>query len=150
MNTQKTRNFKRTRGGAGFTLLEMVIVLGIIALILGAAIGLSGGFMGMGRITATEAKLQKIEAALITYRNLAGFYPSEAQGLSALVEKPSTTPVPRRWEQFFDVVPKDDWGNDFVYKYPGIQDPSRPEVISKGKDMELGTEDDISNQDPKG
>ena len=105
--------------------------------------------MGLGRITSTEAKIQRVSSALMSYRTLAGHYPSEAQGLSSLVERPTSAPEPRRWEKFFDSVPQDAWSNDFEYKYPGTKDPSRPEVISKGKDGELGTADDISSQDPK-
>ena len=55
---------------------------------------------------------------------------------------------PRRWEKFFDEVPKDAWDREFIYKYPGTNDPNRPEVISKGKDEE-NSSDDISSQDPK-
>lgn len=133
----------------GFTLLEMVIVLGIIALILGTAIGLSGNFMGFGREVQTEGKLDRINTALKVYRSRAGHYPSQSQGLKALVEEP-TNPKPRRWEPSFKTLPKDAWDREFVYKYPGGQDDSYPEVISKGKDGELGSKDDLSSQDPKG
>lgn len=139
----------KRRNTRGFTLLEMVIVLGIIALILATAIGLSGGFMGLGRITSTEAKIQRVSSALMSYNVLAGHYPSESQGLMALVERPSTAPEPKKWQKFFDTLPQDAWSQDFEYKYPGIRDPSRPEVISKGPDGELGTDDDISSQDEK-
>jgi general secretion pathway protein G len=134
---------------SGFTLLEMVIVLGIIALILGTAIGLSGGFMGFGREVQTEGKLQRIDTALRAYRSRAGHYPSATQGLNALVEKPTSTPQPRRWDQSFKNLPKDAWDNEFEYKYPGNQDPNHPEIISKGKDGQLGTDDDLSSQDPR-
>ncbi|MFP6897251.1 MAG: type II secretion system major pseudopilin GspG [Roseibacillus sp.] len=148
MKVNKERRNRRSRGVRAFTLLEMVIVLGIIALILATAIGLSGGFMGLGRITSTEGKLQRISGALMSYRTLAGHYPSESQGLQALVERPTSAPEPRRWEKFFDEVPKDAWDREFIYKYPGTKDPNRPEVISKGKDEE-NSSDDISSQDPK-
>ena len=133
----------------GFSLLEMVIVLGIIALILATAIGLSGGFMGLGRITSTEAKIQRVSSALMSYNVLAGHYPTEAQGLMSLVERPTSAPQPKKWQKFFDTLPKDAWNQDFEYKYPGTKDPSRPEVISKGKDGQLNTADDISSQDEK-
>ena len=149
----KVKN-ERQRLGAlnsrGFTLLEMVIVLGIIALILGTAIGLSGNFMGFGREVQTEGKLGRINTALKVYRSRAGHYPSESQGIMALVEEPSGQPKPRRWEPSFKQLPKDAWDRDFIYKYPGSQDPDYPEVISKGKDGELGSKDDLSSQDPKG
>lgn len=148
MKVNNERRNGRAGRARGFTLLEMVIVLGIIALILATAIGLSGGFMGLGRITSTEGKLQRINGALMSYRTLAGHYPSDAQGLKALVERPNSAPEPRRWQKFFDTVPKDAWDQEFVYKSSG-KDPGRPEVVSKGKDGELGTEDDISSQDAK-
>jgi general secretion pathway protein G len=81
------------------------------------------------------------------YRHRAGNYPSESQGVMALVEKPTTAPEPRSWEPTFKTLPKDGWDQEFVYKYPGSKDRSYPEVISKGKDAELGTDDDLSSQD---
>ena len=71
----------------------------------------------------------------------------EQQGLKALVEKPTSTPLPRRWTQIMDKVPKDPWDNEYVYKYPGSKDRSRPELVSLGKDGLEGTEDDMSSQD---
>ena len=143
------RDSTRVRGAQGFTLLEMVIVLGIIGLILGAAIGLSGNFMGLGREVKTEGVLGTINSSLKAYQIRAKHFPSESQGLNALVERPTTAPEPRRWERGFESLPKDGWEQEFVYKYPGSKDPSQPEVISKGKDGELGTDDDISSQDAK-
>lgn len=134
-------------GSQGFTLLEMVIVLGIIGLILGAAIGLSGGFTGFGREVQTKSKLQRINSALTMYRHRAGHYPSESQGVNALVERPTSAPEPRSWEATFKSLPKDGWDQEFVYKYPGSKDRSYPEVISVGKDGEVGTDDDLSSQD---
>ncbi len=137
----------RTVGSQGFTLLEMVIVLGIIGLILGAAIGLSGGFTGFGREVQTKAKLEKVKSALIMYRHRAGHYPSESQGVNALAERPTTAPEPRSWEASFKMSElKDGWDREFSYKYPGSKDPNEPEVLSAGKDGEFGTDDDISSQ----
>lgn len=136
----------RVRPAGGFTLLEMVIVLGIIALILGAAITFSGGISGQARNTAAEAKMREIDAKLEAYRIGAGRYPTEQQGLKALVERPTSAPAPRKWEKQFRTLPVDPWGNDFVYRNPGKLDPSTYEIISKGKDGELDTEDDISSQ----
>ena len=62
------RDSVQVRGSQGFTLLEMVIVLGIIGLILGAAIGLSGNFMGLGREVKTEGVLQTINSSLKAYQ----------------------------------------------------------------------------------
>ena len=134
-------------GSQGFTLLEMVIVLGIIGLILGAAIGLSGGFTGFGREVQTKAKVEKIKAALTIYRHRAGHYPSESQGVKARAERPTSAPEPRSWkEQFKMSEVKDGWDREFTYKYPGTKDPNEPEVLSAGEDGEFGTDDDISSQ----
>ena len=134
-------------GSQGFTLLEMVIVLGIIGLILGAAIGLSGGFTGFGREVQTKAKLEKIKAALTIYRHRAGHYPSESQGVKALAERPTSAPEPRSWKEQFKMSElKDGWDREFTYKYPGTKNTNEPEVISAGEDGEFGTDHDLSSQ----
>ena len=90
-----------------------------------------------------------IDHALQAYKTNAGNYPSAQQGFIAMVDAPTTDPLPRRWVQFFDAVPKDPWGNEYIYKYPGSKNSSRPELISLGKDGLEGTEDDMSSQDPR-
>lgn len=95
------------------------------------------------------ANLQEFTAKLDVFRMLSGFYPSEAQGLDALVAKPTAAPQPRRWKQQIRALPKDPWGQDYVYRYPGKIDPSHCEVLSMGPDLKLGTDDDISSQAPK-
>ena len=134
---------------AGFTLLEMVIVLGIIAMIMGGAIFVMKNISDSGAITVVDGDFASIDNALQAYRNNAGNFPSGQQGLMALVEKPSSAPRPRRWIQIMDQLPKDPWGNEYVYKYPGSKDSSRPELISYGADGLEGSKDDISSQDPR-
>ena len=113
----------------------------------GTAIGLSGGFTGAAKIQQTQAKLQRIDSALQSYNTLAGRYPTEAQGLEALVKKPTIPPVPKRYKPYFDTLPKDAWDQDFIYKRQGSVHKSRPEVISLGEDGEVGGDDDLSSQD---
>ena len=132
---------------SGFTLLEMVIVLGIIAMIMGGAIFTMQRISDSGAVTVVGSDFSSIENALQSYRTNAGHYPSESQGLKALVSKPSDEPRPRRWTRIMDDVPKDPWDNEYVYKFPGSKDRSRPEIISVGKDGLIDTEDDLSNQD---
>jgi general secretion pathway protein G len=126
----------------GFTLLEMVIVLGIIAMIMGGAIFVMKNISDSGAITVVDGDFASIDNALQAYRNNAGNFPSGQQGLKALVDKPTSSPRPRRWIQIMDQVPKDPWGNEYVYKYPGSKDRSRPELICY-------SEDDMSSQDPR-
>ncbi len=134
---------------AGFTLLEMVIVLGIIAMIMGGAIFVMKNISDSGALTVVDGDFASIENALQAYRNNAGNFPTTQQGLMALVEKPASAPRPRRWTQIMDQVPRDPWGNEYHYKFPGSVDRSRPEVVCYGKDGLEGTEDDMSSQDPR-
>ncbi len=136
-----------TYAQSGFTLLEMVIVLGIIGMIMGGAIFTMKKISDSGALTVVDGDFNSISNALQSYKTNAGHYPSEQQGLKALVVKPTTAPRPRRWTQIMDKVPKDPWNNEYIYKYPGTKDRSRPEIISLGKDGIEGTEDDMSSQD---
>lgn len=135
------------RFASGFSLLEMIAVLGIIALILGAAAVVVGKSGEGAAISTTEAMVQGIETKLQDYRRLGGQYPSQTQGFQALITKPSTAPIPRRWTKQYDSMPKDAWGLEFQYKFPGSKDARTPEVISAGQDGQFGTDDDISSQD---
>lgn len=131
----------------GMTLLEIVIVLGIIALIMAAGIGAFGGVMGGAQDNAALMEMQGLKAKLQAYKLSAGMYPSESQGLKALVNKPTSAPEPKRWRQQVQSIPTDPWNNEFVYKKPSTKGNSPFEIISKGEDGELGTDDDLSSED---
>jgi len=143
----KYQNVIRRRAAAGFTLLEMVIVLGIIAVLLGGSIALIGGVGEGAKVQRVDQDFLAIGNALKTYKINAGSYPTTGQGLKALVEKPGGSPQPRRWTQVMKKVPTDPWGNDYGYLFPGRKDPSEFEIISKGKDGVEGGEQDFSSQD---
>ena len=137
----------RKRLAAGFTLLEMVIVLGIIAVLLGSSIALIGGVGEGAKLQRVSADFNAIGSALKTYKINAGNYPTTSQGLQALVSKPTSTPVPKRWTSVLKKLPQDPWMQDYGYKFPGTKDASEFEIISKGKDGIEGSDDDISSQD---
>ncbi len=137
----------RIRRTSGFTLLEMVIVLGIIAMILGGAIFAMKGISGAAKLRQVEADFKSFESALAMYKLNAGSFPTTQQGLKALVEKPSSTPVPRRWSQIMKKLPPDPWGADYGYRFPGKKQPSEFEMFSKGEDGIENTADDLSSQD---
>ncbi|MDB6077739.1 MAG: type secretion system protein GspG [Akkermansiaceae bacterium] len=145
----KVRNTLRPRVSRGFTLLEMVIVLGIIALILGGAISMMGKIGEGAKVQRVRGDFSSIGSALKMYKVNNGVYPSQQQGLRALVEKPSSQPVPRGWTKLMDDMPKDPWGSDYGYKFPGRKDPTEFELISMGPDMQEGGDNDYSSQDPK-
>lgn len=138
----RARRFRR-----GFSLLEMVIVLGIIALILGGAIALMGNVGEGAKLTRVDSDFNSIGNALRMYKINNNTYPTTAQGLKALVERPTSTPVPRRWTQLMKSVAKDPWGNEYDYRFPGSKDATEYEIISRGKDGQSGTADDMSSQD---
>ena len=94
--------------------------------------------------------IEGIETALKLYRLDNGFYPSTDQGLQALVEASTIPPVPRNWREggYLEKgkVPKDPWGNDFVYLCPGTQ--GEFDLLSYGADGQPGGEGknkDITN-----
>lgn len=136
----------RRRHSAGFSLLEMVIVLGIIAVIIGGAITVMGKVSGGADRQRVSGDFNSLGAALRMYKVNNGRYPTTQQGLEALVEKPTTTPPAKRWTQLMDRVPLDPWQNPYGYKYPGSEDATLFEIISTGPDGIEGNEDDISSQ----
>jgi general secretion pathway protein G len=131
----------------GFTLLEMVIVLGIIAMILGGAIFAMRGIGDAAKLRQVESDFKSFESALAMYKLNAGSYPTTQQGLKALKEKPSSTPVPRRWVQVMSKLPPDPWGAEYGYRFPGKKRASEFEMFSKGPDGQEGSQDDLSSQD---
>jgi len=137
-------NFRRS---TGFTLLEMVIVLGIIAMILGGAIFAMRGIGDAAKLRQVEADFKSFESSMAMYKLNAGSFPTTQQGLKALQDKPTSTPVPRRWVQVMSKIPADPWGADYGYRFPGKKRANDFEMFSKGPDGLENTPDDLSSQD---
>lgn len=136
-----TRRFAR-----GFSLVEIVLVLAIIALLLGVAVKGLTGIMATGEDVKVQADIDGLKSALQAYQIKAQQYPTTQQGLRALVEKPTIPPIPRQWIKQMDEVPKDPWGNEYYYYYPGKKNgPGRYDLGSRGRDGIEGTDDDIGN-----
>jgi len=133
------------RVAAAYTLLEMIIVMMIITIISGSAIYLMKNVTNTASVKRARADFQTIQTALQTYKLNTLSYPTTAQGLMALVNKPS--PSPRSWQKVMDAVPMDPWNNQYMYRFPGKKNPSEPEILSKGPDGQENTEDDLSSQD---
>ena len=153
---QKSMNRKNGDGRslrAGFTLLEVLIVVVIIT-ILGGVVGLQlVGRPHQARVAAARAQLGVFRAALQLYRIEQGQYPTMQQGLEALVRPAEREPRPRDFpaEGYLErsAVPLDPWGNPYVYLVPGSQ--GEPfEVLSYGRDGQpggTGEDADISTSD---
>jgi len=127
---------------SAFTLLEIMIVVTIIALLLGAAIYNMAPSLGVAKSTRVQADIKSIKTTLMTYNGLNGFYPTTEQGLGALVARPSSEPVPSRWNQLMDNVPQDPWGSSYIYRCPGQKNPSGYDLFSAGPDRKPDTPDD--------
>ena len=108
---------------AGFTLIELMVVIVILAL-LAALVGPK--LMGRtddAKIQTTRTQIGSLETALKLYKLDNGVYPSTEQGLNALVTKPAAGVIPKNYKDggYLEKkqVPKDGWGNDFLYVAPG-------------------------------
>ena len=126
----------------GFTLLEIMLVVTIIAILMGTAIYKLVGNVEYSRHVAVASDVQSLGTQLGLYQSMNGFYPTTEQGLRALVMRPDTDPRPAQWYQLFKEIPKDPWHNDYVYRCPGMKNPSGYDLFSAGPDHQADTFDD--------
>lgn len=129
----------------GFSLIELMVVLAIIAL-LATAVGLSKkGTLAGAKRKAAIGDIKVIKSALEVYDTDQGTYPTMQQGLMALASKPTIPPVPAYYpsESYLDnkKIPMDPWGNEYYYLSPG-RNGEPYEIISYGKDRRPGGEGD--------
>lgn len=129
----------------GFTLIEIVIVLTIISILAAGSIYLLKGNVDVAKETRVEGDIANIGTQLQLYeaRNLR--LPTTEQGLMALVEKPTTEPLPERWTALLEEAPRDPWAQPYQYRYPAQKSKKPYDLWSLGKDGVDGTEDDIGN-----
>lgn len=132
---------KACRARAGFTLLEILVVVMIIT-ILATIVGVKvAQEPGRARVAVARAQIQVFKTALERYRLIHGAYPTQEQGLNALCQVPTREPIPRDYPDggYLDraAVPLDPWGNDYVYLIPAPADGAY-ELVSYGADGEPG------------
>ena len=125
-----------------FTLLEIMLVVTIIAILMGAAIYKLAGNVEIAKHTAVSADVQALGTQLKLYESMNGFFPTTEQGLQALVTPPESDPKPARWYQLFKEVPKDPWHNNYIYRSPGVKNPGGYDLFSAGPDRIADTADD--------
>ena len=136
------KRMKRLPQSAGFTLLEIMLVVTIIALLLGTAIYRLSGNVEYAKHVKISADIQSINTQLKLYESMNGFMPTTEQGLSALVVQPDSDPKPTRWYQLFKEMPKDPWQSDYIYRNPGTKNTSSYDLFSAGPDRKADTADD--------
>ena len=130
---------------AGFTLIEIMMVVMIIGLLAGVAAYTLGDNLGVAKDTKIKSDLQTISTQLMVYESMNGFPPSSEQGLKALVQQPSSSPAPRHGRQLLKEVPHDPRGMEYQYAAPGKRNPDGYDLFSAGKDRIPGSEDDLGN-----
>jgi general secretion pathway protein G len=127
----------------GFTLIEIMVVIVILGILAGLIVPRIMGRPEQAKKLKARMQIESIGTALKLYKLDNGAYPTTEQGLQALVEAPSAGNVPKNWRKggYLEKgkVPKDPWGNDFVYLSPGVHDNF--DLISYGGDGVSGGED---------
>lgn len=125
-------------GEAGFTLIEIMVVIAIIGILATLIVPRIMGRPDEARATAAKLDVGTIVQSLKLYRLDVGRYPTTEQGIKALVEKPTAEPVPQNWKAggYLDSLPKDPWGNPYQYTNPGTR--GEIDVFSFGADGKPG------------
>jgi len=129
---------------AGFTLIELLLVLVILAALAAVVVPKFTRRSEQARITAARTDIARLEVALDAFEIDNGRYPTTAEGLHALVVRPNNAPG---WNMPYikRAVPKDPWGNPYIYKQPGRRNITGYDLHSYGPDGQEGGEDDIDN-----
>lgn len=130
-----------------FTLVELMIVVIIIAALAAMVVPRLGSRSEQAKVAVAEADIQSnIGLALKLYKLDNGRYPTTAQGLQALLSKPSSNPAPVNWNgPYLEKEPIDPWKNPYRYKSPGEHNSAEYDLYSLGLDGLEGTSDDVKN-----
>jgi general secretion pathway protein G len=124
----------------GFTLIEVMVVIVILGILASLIIPKVMGRPDEARVIAAKQDMSSIMQALKLYKLDNQRYPSTEQGLQALVNKPSTEPIPKNWKQggYLEHLPIDPWGTPYQLLNPGLH--GELDIISLGADGAIGGE----------
>jgi general secretion pathway protein G len=134
------------RGEAGFTLVEMLVVITIIGLIMGLVGPRVLSYLGESKAKAARLQIESFASSLDLFYLDVGRYPTGSEGLAALAQLPGNTGI---WNGPYlktGTVPADPWGHTYIYRAPAEHGPY--EIVSLGSDGQeggTGTAADISN-----
>jgi general secretion pathway protein G len=137
------QNRQPRRRARGFTLIEIMVVIAILGILAALIVPKIVGRTDDARVAAAKTDIATLMQALKLYRLDNSRYPSTEQGLRALVEKPTSEPLPLNWKQGGylerNTVPKDPWGKEYQYLNPGLR--GEIDVFSFGRDGQSGGEE---------
>lgn len=116
----------------GFTLIEIMVVVVILGILASMIVPKIMGRPEQAKIVKAKQDILAIENALDLYKLDNSTYPTNDQGLSALVSKPTTDPIPDNWKSggYLKAIPVDPWGHPYQYTNPGQH--SEVDVFSYG------------------
>lgn len=139
---QQRKELKKEREQAGFTLIELMVVIVILGLLAAIIAPKIIGRTDEARVTEAKVQMQNLETALKLYKLDSGIYPATEQGLVALIKKPTIGIIPKGWRDggYLEKkkIPADPWSNPYVYISPGLHDEY--DIISYGADAVRGGE----------
>jgi general secretion pathway protein G len=129
---------RRSRGQSGVTLIELLVVVVIIGLFLALVAPNLWKNYDKSKVTVTRNQIENFQTALGVYKLDVGTFPTTEQGLQALRVCPSDV---TQWAGPYmpKDIPKDPWGHDYIYKYPGDHGDD-PDIVSYGLDGQAGGE----------
>lgn len=131
-----------------FTMVELLLVLIILAILAAIVVPKFTGRTEQARVTAAATEISGLEVALDAFEVDNGFYPKGADGLQALLERPSTA-TNWRGPYLKKTLGNDPWGNPYVYECPGRHNTSGYDLMSMGADGKVGGGDDVVNWNEK-
>jgi general secretion pathway protein G len=131
---------------AAFSLMEMLLVIGLMGVLMGVlAVGFGDIFGQNEKEIAGMFVKHGIKANLQQYRMNMGSYPTSEEGLKVLLDAPEGDKAARWKGPYVDTLPKDPWGNPYQYANPGTHNKNGYDIWSMGPDGQDGTADDIGN-----
>ncbi|UTP73104.1 type II secretion system major pseudopilin GspG [Alteromonas sp. LMIT006] len=136
-------NISSLRHARGFSLIEIMVVLVIIAIMASIVAPQILGNQETAQLKKAAVDIQSLESAIERYKLQTNIFPTTEQGLEALVSEPQIDPMPRNYpaQGFIKRLPQDPWGNDYQLISPG--EVGLVDIFSYGPDGEPGTDDDI-------
>lgn len=139
---------KALKEKAGFTLIEIMIVVIILAILAAAVIPRLTGRTEQAKVARAKADINgTLPLALDMYSIDNGAYPTTAQGLAALRTSPTSPPIPSNWKGPYikKNLPTDPWGKSYIYVCPGTHNREDYDLSSYGPDGAEGGADDVAN-----